>query len=96
MTRAPSFDTAEPTTGLRSRAEGAGVDLASWWALRRAARGGLRHHVGELFTDGGRAVPEWIAQAYADLLASGHLADDADRPLTLTASGSAALAGGQP
>ncbi|TKG60921.1 hypothetical protein [Prauserella endophytica] len=96
MTPATSFDIAEPATGLRSRADGAGVDVAGWWALRRAARGALRRHDGELFTDGGRAVPGWIAQACAGLLASGHLAADADQPLMLTASGSAALAGGQP
>ncbi|SFO05597.1 hypothetical protein [Amycolatopsis rubida] len=96
MTPATSFDTAEPATGMRSRADGTGIDPASWWALRRAARGALRRHGGELFADGGRAVPEWIAEACADLLASGHLASDADRPLTLTPSGSAALAGGHP
>ncbi len=96
MTAATSFNAAEPTTGMTCRVDGAGVDLAGWWALRRAARGALRRHDGELFTDGGQAVPEWIAQACAELLASGHLADDADRPLTLTASGSAALAEGQP
>ncbi|NKQ54547.1 hypothetical protein HFP15_16830 [Amycolatopsis sp. K13G38] len=96
MTPTTSFDAAEPTTGMSCRADGAGVDVAGWWALRRAARGELRRHDGELFTDGGRAVPEWIAQAGEELLASGHLAADADRPLMLTASGSAALAGGQP
>ena len=73
------------------------VDVASWWALRRAARGELRRHGDVLFTDGGRAVPEWIAQACAELIASGHLvADLADRPLALTLSGAVALAGGHP
>ena len=96
MTPATSSDIAEPATGSRSRVDSGGVDVAGWWALRRAARGALRRHDGELFTDGGRAVPEWVAQACAELLASGHLVEDADRPLALTASGSAALAAGQP
>lgn len=52
MTPATSFETAEATTGATSRADEAGVDLTSWWALRRAARGPLRRHDDELFTDG--------------------------------------------
>lgn len=68
--------------------------LVPWLALRRAARGTLRRYE-RLVTDDGRAVPLWIAEACADLVSSGHLAETAGRPLSLTDSGAELLEQGR-
>jgi hypothetical protein len=79
-----------PTDTVHDEVE---LDIAACWALRRVYRGMVRQHEPAFFTDGGRAVPDWLVAACSALLDSGHLAPDPARGgfLALTAAGIAAL-----